>query len=72
MRAATLCLLLLLGALAWPAGGFAQEQEDLTEVERFTDGDPDAGAKLYKPIAAAATAPTVAAAPTPSCRMSRI
>jgi mono/diheme cytochrome c family protein len=47
MRAATLCLLLLQGALAWPAGGLAQEQ-DLTEVERFTDGNPDAGAKLYK------------------------
>jgi mono/diheme cytochrome c family protein len=35
--------------LAAPATASAQEQEvDPTEVERFTDGDPDAGAKLYK------------------------
>jgi mono/diheme cytochrome c family protein len=34
---------------AAPATASAQEQEiDPTEVERFTDGDPDAGAKLYK------------------------
>ena len=49
MRGA-LCLLLLLGGLgAWSAAALAQEQEvDPTEVERFTDGDPAAGAKLYK------------------------
>jgi mono/diheme cytochrome c family protein len=46
MRAIMLCLALV---LAWPASGLAQEQEaDLTEVERFTDGDAAAGAKLYK------------------------
>jgi mono/diheme cytochrome c family protein len=34
---------------AAPATASAQEQEvDPSEVERFTDGDPDAGAKLYK------------------------
>jgi mono/diheme cytochrome c family protein len=45
----------LAGAVLWgllfaaPATAPAQEQEvDPTEVERFTDGDPDAGAKLYK------------------------
>jgi mono/diheme cytochrome c family protein len=50
MRATKVCLLLLLGnMLAWPAAGLADEQEvDPTEVERFTDGDPAAGAKLYK------------------------
>jgi mono/diheme cytochrome c family protein len=49
MRAATVCLSLLLGGLlAWSAG-LAQEQEvDPTDVERFTDGDADAGATLYK------------------------
>ena len=46
----TVCLLLLLGGmLAWPATGLADEQEvELTDVERFTDGDPAAGARLYK------------------------
>jgi mono/diheme cytochrome c family protein len=46
----TVCLLLLLGGmLAWPAAGLADEQEvELTDVERFTDGDPAAGARLYK------------------------
>jgi mono/diheme cytochrome c family protein len=50
MRAATVCLSLLLGGLlAWSAAGLAQEQEvDPTDVERFTDGDADAGAELYK------------------------
>ena len=50
MRVDTVCLLLLLGGLlAWSAAGLAQEQEvDPTDVERFTDGDPAAGAKLYK------------------------
>jgi mono/diheme cytochrome c family protein len=50
MRTATVCLSLLLGGLlAWSTGGLAQEQEvDPTDVERFTDGDPAAGAKLYK------------------------
>jgi mono/diheme cytochrome c family protein len=34
---------------AAPATGSAQEREvDPTEVERFTDGDADAGAKMYK------------------------
>jgi mono/diheme cytochrome c family protein len=49
MRAA-LCLLLLLGGLgAWSATARAQDQEvDPTEVERFTDGDADHGAALYK------------------------
>jgi mono/diheme cytochrome c family protein len=45
------CLsLLLCGILAWPPAGVAQEQEeaDPTDVERFTDGDAAAGAKLYK------------------------
>ena len=50
MRVDTVCLLLLLGGLlAWSAAGLAQEQEvDPTDVERFMDGDPAAGAKLYK------------------------
>jgi mono/diheme cytochrome c family protein len=46
VRALTVCLLLV---LAWPLAALAEEQEvDLTEVERFTDGDPAAGARLYK------------------------
>ena len=46
---ATVCLLLLLGGmLAWPPGGFAQDEVEITDVERFTDGDPAAGARLYK------------------------
>jgi mono/diheme cytochrome c family protein len=50
MRATTVCLLLLLGGTpAWPAAALADEQEaDPTAVERFTDGDPAAGARLYK------------------------
>jgi mono/diheme cytochrome c family protein len=50
MRTA-LCLLLLLGGLgAWSATVPAQEQDqgDPTQVERFTDGDADHGADLYK------------------------
>jgi mono/diheme cytochrome c family protein len=46
------CLLILLigGALAWSATVPAQEQDqgDPTQVERFTDGDADHGADLYK------------------------
>lgn len=50
MRIPTIWLApLLCGLLSWPLAGLAQEQEvDLTEVERFTDGDADTGAKLYK------------------------
>jgi mono/diheme cytochrome c family protein len=49
MRAPRVCLLLLLGGvLAWMPEGFAQDDLDLGDVERFTDGDADAGARLYK------------------------
>jgi mono/diheme cytochrome c family protein len=49
MRATKVCLLLLLGGmLAWPLVGFAQDEAEITDVERFTDGDAAAGAPLYK------------------------
>ena len=49
MRATTVCLLLLLGGmLAWRAVGSAQQTVELADVERFTDGDAAAGARLYK------------------------
>ena len=49
MRAIKVCLLMLLGGmLAWPPEGFAQDEVEITDVERFTDGDAAAGAKLYK------------------------
>jgi mono/diheme cytochrome c family protein len=47
MRAPLCLLVLLAGVGAWSATAVAQEQ-DPTEVERFTDGDPDHGATLYK------------------------
>lgn len=42
-----------LGAAAWlgavaPMDAAAQNGEDPADVERFTDGDPENGAKLYK------------------------
>jgi mono/diheme cytochrome c family protein len=44
-----LLVLLLGGMLAWPVAGLAEDQEvEITDVERFTDGDPAAGARLYK------------------------
>jgi cytochrome c oxidase cbb3-type subunit III len=44
-----LAIAMLWGLLFAAQAGLAQEQEvDPTEVERFTDGDPAAGAKLYK------------------------
>jgi mono/diheme cytochrome c family protein len=53
MRPGTVaCLLALaLGAiLVWPPGGSADDAEEaeLGDVERFTDGDADHGARLYK------------------------
>ena len=42
-----------LGAAAWlgtlaPMGAAAQNGEDPADVERFTDGDAESGARLYK------------------------
>jgi mono/diheme cytochrome c family protein len=49
MRATKVCLLLLFGGmLAWPPVGLAQDEGEITDVERFTDGDAAAGAPLYK------------------------
>ena len=44
-----LAIAMLWGLLLAAPAGLAEEQEaDPTDVERFTDGDPAAGAKLYK------------------------
>jgi len=45
-----LAIAMLWGLLFAAPVGLAQEQDqgDPTQVERFTDGDPAAGAKLYK------------------------
>jgi len=48
VRATTTCLLLFGGVLAWTPAPAQAQAADPTEVERFTDGDPDAGARLYK------------------------
>jgi mono/diheme cytochrome c family protein len=36
------------GCLLVAAEALAQDEVEITDVERFTDGDPDAGARLYK------------------------
>ena len=42
-------IVMLCAVLSAATGGVAEEQEvEITDVERFTDGDPDAGARLYK------------------------
>jgi mono/diheme cytochrome c family protein len=44
---AAACLVVLM--LAWSGGSLAQQaEEDLGDVERFTDGDVDHGADLYQ------------------------
>jgi mono/diheme cytochrome c family protein len=48
VRATATCLLLFGGVLTSTPAPAQAQAADLTEVERFIDGDPDAGAKLYK------------------------
>jgi mono/diheme cytochrome c family protein len=43
-----LTILMLSTLILAPAAIFAQDNGDLSEVERFTDGDAANGAKLYK------------------------
>jgi mono/diheme cytochrome c family protein len=47
MRAA-LCLFLLLGGLGASSAAAPAQEQDPMQVERFTDGDSDHGAILYK------------------------